>query len=115
MSIRAKILGLVLLLTACAVTVLVVVLPAKHLESIREDQLDKALAHSRQSSRQLEGVVAFDDAETAREVLDGLAKDSEVAAAGVYHQDGRLIQARGEVELDAAFPPPTHKVPLEVI
>jgi two-component system, chemotaxis family, sensor kinase CheA len=100
MSIRAKILGLVLLLTAAAVSVLVVVLPARHLESIRADQLDKALGYGRQLSRQLEGVVAFDDPETAREVLDGLSRDDEVAAAGVYHQDGRLIQARGEVELE---------------
>ena len=76
-------------------SVLVAILLPRQLASIDAAQVDKAVAYARQSSTQLEPAIAFDDHSTAKEIVDGLARDTEVVAATVAHADGRVVHTFG--------------------
>jgi diguanylate cyclase (GGDEF)-like protein/PAS domain S-box-containing protein len=56
----------------------------------------KATLYAKQLRRQLAPVVAFDDAATAREILESFALDPDVAGVAVYSPGGEVIEGVGE-------------------
>jgi two-component system chemotaxis sensor kinase CheA len=56
----------------------------------------KATSLALLSTRELEPAVAFDDAETARDVFESIARDQDVVGVALYGDDGRLIAAAGK-------------------
>src|SRR5690348_7175912 len=94
-SIQQKLLALITLLVAGVVAVLAVYLPARQIAALQASLEAKAVTYARLASKQLESAVAFDDKETAREVFESLAQDSDVESLSLSNARGVVLAARG--------------------
>jgi len=63
---------------------------------LHRDLREKSVQYARQLQRQLEPVIEYDDHVTAQEAFDSMLNDADVDGLGVYAQDGRLLEGRGE-------------------
>lgn len=102
-SIRWKLVALVFTSMLTLSAVLVALLVQRQVRSIDEAQLDKGIAYGRQASRQLEPAVAFDDVQTARDVLEGFSRDEEVIGSRVVDANGQVIYGEGLSSFDASL------------
>lgn len=96
-SIRQKLLALIVLLMIGVVTLLAVYLPARQIDAIQTALEAKALAYARLASKQLEPAIAFDDQQTAREVFESLAQDSDIASLALFKLQGEQLAARNNL------------------
>lgn len=97
LSIRQKLLLLILLSVAGSVAVLAFHLPARQLAELEAALDSKAETYGRLVSKQVESAVAFGDQATAREVFDAVAQDPDIAGMALYTSGGALLQGRGAV------------------
>jgi two-component system chemotaxis sensor kinase CheA len=110
-SIQQKLLALIVLLVAGVVALLALYLPARQIGAMRQSLQTKATSYARLASRQLEPAVAFDDRETAREVFEALAQDSDVSSLSLLNARGDVLAARGSLPSDFALPVTTAREP----
>jgi two-component system, chemotaxis family, sensor kinase CheA len=104
LSIQQKLLALIVLLIAGVVVPLAVYLPSRQIAAQRASLEAKAVTYARLASKQLEPAVAFDDRETAREVLESMAQDSDVESLSLLNARGAVLAARGTPRSVAGVP-----------
>lgn len=97
-SIQQKLVGLILLLLAVVTGGLAIYFPSRQMADQSVVLGTKGQTYGLLLAKQLEPAVAFDDRQTAREVFDAVAQDSDVLAVALYAEDGRLIEAHGWVD-----------------
>ncbi len=78
---------------------------ARELGRMRHELGAKGATYALLLSRQTEPSVAFDDQQTAREIMEATAQDSEVRSIALYASDGHVIGSVGD-----PLPPPDHDV-----
>lgn len=88
LSIYLKLLGLILALMAAVVGGLATYFTNQQINSISDQLHDKAATYALLSATQTRSAVAFDDRETAREVLQSLSSDSDIASATLFGSTG---------------------------
>lgn len=94
-TIFQKLAGLIVIVTAVIVAALAVYFPVRQLQESRARLNLKAANYGRLVSMQLRSAVGFEDRETAREVLAGVAQDPEVIGQAVVLADGTVLEALG--------------------
>lgn len=94
-GIRIKLIGLIVAMALVVVCPLAGYFLTYQLQELREASRERARVYVDLASQQLRSAVAFDDRETAREVLDAIAKDPLVDGVAVYTAEGRLLHSRG--------------------
>jgi signal transduction histidine kinase len=95
LSIQQKLAALIVGLVGSIVLVLTAYFPSREVAEIHAGLVDKADAYGSLTSKQLEPAIAFDDRETAREVIDSLAVDRDVLGATVSAEDGTILYRIG--------------------
>ncbi len=101
LGIRVKLVALMVATTSLIVVALVSYFPARQVAELRAGLRERAEVYARLASQQLRSSVAFDDRETAREVLNAVAKDSLIDGIAVYGQTGALLHAEGALSAQA--------------
>jgi len=97
-SIRWKLFALITLAVAVPVAVLTTYFPATHLAAIEAGLAGKASSLSSLLVNQMGSAIAFDDAATAREVIDAVSTDEDVVFVGLLRADGSTLAASGSRE-----------------
>jgi HPt (histidine-containing phosphotransfer) domain-containing protein/HAMP domain-containing protein len=105
-SLKVRLLCLIFAVTATVVLALGIYFPRRHMETATRSLEAKTTAYGRLAGQQLASAVAFDDRETAREVMAALALDADVRGIALYRDDGSVIETRGDVEGDDLTTPP---------
>jgi len=72
--------------------------PARQVRDLGAGMEHKAQTYGRLLGQQVRSAVAFDDRETAREVIDAVAADPDVSGAVLYGQHGEALARRGQME-----------------
>jgi len=70
--------------------------PAHELDEARTSRHDRAKVYAGLASQQLRSAVAFSDRETAREVLNAIAKDPIIEGIAVYSGQGKELHGEGQ-------------------
>ena len=104
-SIRHKLAALSFALLFGVVLGLTAFFTAREVRRMRSELGGKATAYAAQLSRQAEPSVAFDDEQTAREIMEATAEDVDVRSIVLYAADGHVIGSTGE-----ALPAPDHAI-----
>jgi signal transduction histidine kinase len=94
-SISRKLGGLSILLVGVIVVALTGFFSSQHVAETNDRLTTEARTYGTLLAKLLKPAIAFDDRETAREILDSLASDSQVASAAVYTADGGTLYAIG--------------------
>jgi signal transduction histidine kinase/HAMP domain-containing protein len=94
-SIRWTLFGLIACCIAVPVAVMTAYFPATRMRAIESTLKVKAASFTRMVVDQTRSAIAFDDAETAREVFDGVTADTDVTAVALYRANGTLLQSVG--------------------
>jgi len=100
LSIFQKLLTLILLLVVGVVLLLAVYFPARQIAEMRRALEAKAQTYGRLVSKQVESAVAFDDQETAREVFESVAQDTDIDSLTLFNAKGEVLRARGSLSSD---------------
>lgn len=95
LSIRQKLLALILLLVSGIVALLAVYLPSRQIAGMQSALQAKATTYSRLIAKEIAPAVAFDDQETAREVFESVAEDPDVESLTLLGARGNVLSARG--------------------
>jgi signal transduction histidine kinase len=95
LSIAQKLVGLSVLLVSLIVVVLTTYFSSRQIGEIQGRVRLAAETYSHLLSRQLQSAIAFRDRETAREVLDSLQIDQDIASAAVFTARGDTLYAIG--------------------
>ena len=95
LSISTKLIALIAVSITLIVGVLTAFLSTRQIAEIERQLEHKAGVYGGLASTQLESAIAFGDRETAREVLDSLIKDEDVAGATVFAADGAILHHVG--------------------
>lgn len=95
--IRLKLMCVIGTLVLAIVGFLGIYFPAHQLAALSDALRTRSETYARLASKQLRSAVAFDDKETAREVLDSLAEDGEVAGISFFGDGGDLIYGTGKL------------------
>jgi methyl-accepting chemotaxis protein len=95
LGIHAKLVGLMVAMTLVIVVPLASYFPAREIERLRAMAHERALVYANLASRQLRSAVAFEDHETAREVLGAIGKDPLIDGIAVYTRRGDAIDVEG--------------------
>ncbi|HEV7557404.1 MAG TPA: CHASE sensor domain-containing protein, partial [Kofleriaceae bacterium] len=95
LSISTKLIALIAVSISLIVGVLTAFLSTRQVAEIERQLEYKASVYGALASNQLESAIAFGDRETAREVLDSLVKDNDVAGATVFAADGTILHHVG--------------------
>lgn len=96
LTIKQKLIGLIVILMTAIVGFLAVYFPSRQIRAIQRDLTGKAHTYGALVTTQVRSAVAFDDRETAREVLDSVASDPDVIAVVLFGQRGSELYKRGE-------------------
>jgi two-component system, chemotaxis family, sensor kinase CheA len=96
LSIRIKLIGLMVAMSLVIIVPLATYFPARELDELRSNRHDRAMAYADLASVQLRSVIAFSDRETAREVLGALAKDRSIDSVAVYSAAGEKLHFEGK-------------------
>jgi len=96
-GIRIKLVGLMVAMAMAIVLPLAVYFPARELDELRTASRERAEVYAGLASHQLRSAVAFEDRETAREVVDAIAKDPLLSGLDVYTADGRVLHGIGKL------------------
>lgn len=94
-GIKVKLIGLMVAMTIVVVCPLATYAPARQIQELRAAAHNRAEVYAGLASRQLRSAVAFDDRETAREVLGAIAKDPRIDSIAVYLASGQELYAEG--------------------
>ena len=95
LSITHKLLALIGATTGAVVLFLAIYFPAQQIDASHAALQRKAATYGRLISRQVASAIAFDDRETAREVFDSVAQDSDVEALLLLTAAGTPLHGRG--------------------
>src|SRR4051812_29392219 len=95
-SIATKLIALTATLIAVIVGFLTAYFPAKQIETMRDEEIERVVAYGQLVSVQARSAVAFSDRETAREVLTSLDADHDVVAASLFSDDGDELYQHGK-------------------
>src|SRR6188472_3392722 len=93
--IRVKLIGVMVAMSLAIVVPLTTYFPARQIDELRTATHDRAKVYADLASRQLRSAVAFDDRETAREVLAAIAKDPRILGIAVYTARGQALDSEG--------------------
>lgn len=104
-SIRNKLAGLCFALLFGVVLTLTAFFSTRDVRRIRGELAAKATAYGMLLSRQAEPAVAFDDEQTARELLEATVQDKDVRTIALYATDGHVIASVGDPPA-----PPDHDI-----
>ena len=96
-SIFQKLLALILALVVITLSLPAVYLPARQTERFKAALENKARAYATLASKQVESAIAFNDRETAREVFNALALDTDIAALSLLRANGEVLHTQGDV------------------
>jgi signal transduction histidine kinase len=94
-SIGAKLIALIAIVVAAIVAALTVYFPSQEIGALREEQVGRARTYGALLARQVRSAVAFEDRETAREVLASLDADPDVVAVTLFVERGTTLYAHG--------------------
>jgi two-component system chemotaxis sensor kinase CheA len=97
LGIRVKLVGLMVTTSFLIVGVLASYFPARQIAELRSGLRDRAATYGRLASLQLRSSVAFNDQQTAREVLGAIAKDPLVIGAALYTENGSRLESEGDL------------------
>lgn len=95
LGIHAKLVGLMVAMTLVIVVPLASYFPAREIDGLRVMAHERTLVYANLASRQLRSAVAFEDHETAREVLGAISKDPLIDGIAVYTLRGEAIDTEG--------------------
>lgn len=90
LGIRVKLLALMVTMTLLAVATLTTYFAVRESRQAHAAARERALVYAALASKQLRSAVAFEDRETAREVLAAIGHDSQIDSIAVYTRRGRL-------------------------
>lgn len=96
-GIRVKLIGVMVAMVVLIVCPLATYFPTHELEEFRKALHDRADVYAALTSQQLRSAIAFDDRETAREVVDALAKDPVLDGVAVYSASGQVLHRAGSL------------------
>jgi two-component system chemotaxis sensor kinase CheA len=96
-GIKLKLIGLMVAMTIVVVCPLATYAPARQIREDRAAAHDRAGVYAGLASRQLRSAVAFEDRETAREVLSAIAKDPLIDGIAVYTGGGDQLHGEGKL------------------
>jgi len=96
-GIRVKLVLLMVATISAIVVALASYFPARQISELRSGLKDRASVYAGLASRQLRSAVAFNDQETAREVLGAVAKDPLIDSIAVYTAQGARLHGEGQV------------------
>jgi signal transduction histidine kinase len=94
-SISRKLASLSILLVGIIVAALTSFFSSRHVAEINDRLTTEAETYGKLLAKLLRPAIAFDDRETAREILDSLAIDANVQSAAVYTAGGGTLYAIG--------------------
>lgn len=94
-GIRVKLIALTVGTIVAIVVVLTSYFATKQIAEYRAARRDRAEVYAAMAGQQLGSAVAFDDEETAREVLTALAKDPRISGVALYADRGELLHLEG--------------------
>ena len=94
-SIRWKLFAMIVCCVVVPTAFMTIYFPATHIATLEEALSLKALSFARMLAGQNQSAIAFDDAQTAREVLDGVAGDADVVSVTLFRADGTVLQSLG--------------------
>jgi two-component system chemotaxis sensor kinase CheA len=97
LTIYHKLIALIVALMIVVVGGLASYLSSQQITAMGGALRTKATTYGSVMARQTTSAVAFADRETAREVLQSIDADSDVAAVALYSADGEVLYARGTV------------------
>lgn len=97
LGIRVKLVALMVATTSLIVVGLVSYFPAKQVAELRAGLRERAVVYAALASQQLRSSVAFNDRETAREVLNAVAKDPLIDGVAVYDANGMRLHGEGSL------------------
>ncbi|MFZ5897054.1 MAG: HAMP domain-containing protein [Myxococcota bacterium] len=97
LGIRVKLVALMVATISAIVVALASYFPARQISELRAGLKERASVYADLASRQLRSSVAFNDQETAREVLGAVAKDPLIDSIAVYTAQGVRLHAEGHV------------------
>ncbi len=95
LGIRVKLVALMVATSFLIVGILASYFPTQQISEMRVGLRDRAAMYGRLASLQLRSAVAFSDQQTAREVLDAIAKDPLVAGIALYSENGTRLAKEG--------------------
>jgi len=94
-SIRWKVFAMIMCCVVVPTAFMTVYFPAAQISTLENALSLKALSFARMVAGQTQSAIAFDDEETAREVFDGVAADSDVVSVTLFRADGTVLQSLG--------------------
>ena len=97
LGIRLKLVGLMVASSFLVACVLASYFPARHIAELRAGLRERAEAYARVASLQLRSAIAFNDKQTARDVLGAIAKDPLVDGVALYTESGERLGAAGQL------------------
>lgn len=100
-GIRLKMLGLMVALNFLIIAGLASYFSTRQIAQLQAQLRERTAMYGRLAALQLRSAVAFNDRETAREVLGALAKDPLVAGVGVYTDEGARLYGEGQLSSSA--------------
>ncbi|HET9957884.1 MAG TPA: HAMP domain-containing protein [Polyangiaceae bacterium] len=95
--IRTKLVVLIAAMISLLVVGLAAYFPSRQLKQQHNEVIERAGVYAGLSSHQLRSAVAFEDQETAREVLESIARDASVDGIAVYTSQGRELYRAGQL------------------
>lgn len=96
LSIKQRLIALIVALTVALVGVLATYFTRREIGDIRDQLRAKATTYAQVVSRQTSSAVAFSDRETAREVLDSISADVDVDAVALVGSSGMVLYQHGD-------------------
>jgi two-component system chemotaxis sensor kinase CheA len=97
LGIRVKLVALMLATIFAIVGVLASYFPARQVSELRSGLRDRAAVYAQLSSQQLRSSIAFNDQETAREVLSAIEKDPLIDGISVFTEQGARLHGEGQL------------------
>lgn len=94
-GIRVKLIALMVAMTLVVVVSLATYFSAREIGELRVKSHDRAKVYAGLASQQLRSAVAFEDRETAREVIGSIARDPLIEGIAVYTAQGRQLHGEG--------------------
>ena len=95
LSLFVKLAIVILSLVVGSITLLAFYLSSRQLDDLRVRLDAKASTYGRLVSKQVEPAVAFNDLQTAREIFDSVAQDTDIDALTLFTDKGASLYARG--------------------
>jgi two-component system chemotaxis sensor kinase CheA len=113
LDIRSKLAGLAFGLVSAVVIALTMFFSERHDAQTGKSIGNKAVAYAQLLAHDAEPVVAFNDAETMREIFEGATLDPDVQAVTLYKENGSVLGGVGErtVPVEAVTKPEVRRTP----